>query len=50
MNIQDEFLLGLPSLISDFGAQENKIYHFFHFFPFYLPWSDGTSYFSTDLW
>ena len=27
---------------SDFGDQENKIYHCFHFFPFYLPWSDGT--------
>ena len=27
---------------SDFGAQENEIYHCFHFFPFYLPWSDGT--------
>ena len=27
---------------SDFGAQENKICHFFHFFLFYLPWSDGT--------
>ena len=26
---------------SDFGAQENKICHCFHFFPFYLPWSDG---------
>jgi len=22
---------------SDFGVQENKICHFFHFFPFYLP-------------
>ena len=27
---------------SDFGAQENKVCHCFHFFPFYLPWSDGT--------
>ena len=27
---------------SDFGAQENKICHCFHFFTFYLPWSDGT--------
>ena len=26
----------------DFGAQENKICHGFHFFPFYFPWSDGT--------
>ena len=27
---------------SDFGAQENKVCHCFHCFPFYLPWSDGT--------
>ena len=27
---------------SDFGAQENKVYHSFHFFPSYLLWSDGT--------
>ena len=27
---------------SDFGAQENKICHCFHFPPIYLPWSDGT--------
>ena len=26
---------------SDFGAQENKICHRFHFFSFYLPRSDG---------
>ena len=29
------------TLCRDFGAQENKIYHSFHFFTFYLPWSDG---------
>ena len=27
---------------SDLGAHENKICHCFHFFPIYLPWSDGT--------
>ena len=27
---------------SDFWAQENKICHYLYFFPFYLPWSDGT--------
>ena len=27
---------------SDFGAQENKICHCFHFSIFCLPWSDGT--------
>jgi len=26
----------------DFEMQENKTCHCFHFFPFYLPWSDGT--------
>ena len=25
------------TICSDFGAQENKICHCFHFFPFYLP-------------
>ena len=25
-----------------FETQENKICHCFHFFPIYLPWSDGT--------
>ena len=29
---------------SDFGAQENKVCHYFHFFPIYLPRSDGTGY------
>ena len=27
---------------SNFGAQENKVCHCFHFSPIYLPWSDGT--------
>ena len=27
---------------SDFAAQKNKICHYFHIFPIYLPWSDGT--------
>jgi len=27
---------------SDFGAPQNKRCHYFHFFPFYLPWSNGT--------
>ena len=30
------------TVCSYFGAQEDKIYHCFHFFPIYLPWSDGT--------
>ena len=32
----------LQSLSSDFGAQENEIWHCFHFSLIYLPWSDGT--------
>ena len=27
---------------SDFGAPKNKVWHCFHCFPIYLPWSDGT--------
>ena len=30
------------TICSDFGAQENNVYHCFHCFPIYLPWSDGT--------
>ena len=26
---------------SDFRAQEEEICHYFHFSPFYLPWSNG---------
>ena len=27
-----------------FGAQKNKVWHCFHYFPIYFPWSDGTRY------
>ena len=42
------------TIYSDFGAQENKICHSSHFFPIYLPWSDGTgchdlSFFNVEL-
>ena len=30
------------TITSDFGAQENVVCHCFHFFPMYLPGSDGT--------
>ena len=30
------------TICSDFRAQENKISHSLHFFPFDFPWSDGT--------
>ena len=28
------------TICSDFGAQKNKVWHCFHCFPIYLPWSD----------
>ena len=34
--------MAAATICSDFGAQEKKICHCFHFFPFCLPWSDGT--------
>ena len=30
------------TICSDFGAQKNKVWHCFHCFPIYFPWSDGT--------
>ena len=36
------WLQSLSSVI--FGAQENKTCHCLHFFPFCLPWSDGTGF------
>ena len=30
------------TICSDLGAQKNKIWNCFHWFPIYLPWSDGT--------
>ena len=30
------------TICSDSGAQENKVCHWFHCFPIYLTWSDGT--------
>ena len=30
------------TICSDFWAQENKASHWFHCFPIYLPWNDGT--------
>ena len=30
------------TICSDFGAEENKICHCFHFSSIYLPWNDGT--------
>ena len=30
------------TICSDFGAQKNKVWHCFHCFPIYFPWSDET--------
>ena len=32
------------TICSDFGAQENEVCHYFHYFAIYLPWSNGTGY------
>ena len=41
--------MAVVTVRSDFGAQENKICHCFHFSPVYLPWSDGTGYHDLSL-
>ena len=38
------------TICNDFGAQENKICHCFHFFPFYLPWNDWTRCHDLAFW
>ena len=38
------------TICSDFGAQESKICHYFHIFPFYLPWNDGTGCHDLNFW
>ena len=30
------------TIYSEFGAPKNKVWHCFHCFPIYFPWSDGT--------
>ena len=37
-------------MCSDFGAQENKVCHYFHCFPIYLPWCDGTRSHDLSFW
>ena len=34
--------LAAVTICSDLGAPQNKVSHCFHYFPIYLPWSDGT--------
>ena len=36
------YFMAAVTVCSDFGAQKNKVCHYFHCFPIYLPWSDGT--------
>ena len=38
------------TICSDFGTHKNKICHCFLFFPFYLPWSDGTQCHDLFFW
>ena len=38
------------TICSDFGPQENKVWHCFHFFPIYLPWSVGTGCHDFHFW
>ena len=35
---------------SDFGAQQNKVWHCFHCFSIYFPWSFGTRYHIFVFW
>ena len=32
------------TILSDYRAQEEEICHYFHLFPFYLPWYNGAGY------
>ena len=34
--------MAVVTICSDFGAPQNKVFHCFHYFPIYFPWSDGT--------
>ena len=43
-------LLAAVTIPSDFGAQEEKICHCFHFVPIYLPWSYGTGCHDRSFW
>ena len=38
------------TICRDFEAQENKVFHCFHCFPIYLPWSDGMDAMILVLW
>ena len=38
------------TICSDFGAPKNKVWHCFHCFPIYFPWSDGTRCHDLSFW
>ena len=38
------------TICSDFGVPQNKVCHCFHYFPVYLPWSDGTRCHDLSFW
>ena len=38
------------AICSDFGAPQNKVWHCFHSFPIYFPWSDGTRCHDVSFW
>ena len=38
------------TICSDFGAPKNKVWHCFHCFPIYLPWSDGIRCHDLSFW
>ena len=40
MLLSSDFMAAV-TICNDFRAQEEEICHFFHLFPFYLPWNNG---------
>ena len=38
------------TICSDFEAPKNKVWHYFHCFPIYLPWSDETGCHDLSFW
>ena len=38
------------TICSDLGAPQNKVWHCFHCFPIYFPWSDGTGCHDLRFW
>ena len=38
------------NICNDFGAPKNKVWHCFHCFPIYFPWSDGTGCHDLHFW